>query len=40
MSDQQPSGWAIGWTAFAGIMMILMGGWWVIAAHGHDIEMA
>ena len=31
MSDQQPSGWAIGWTAFAGIMMILMGGWWVIA---------
>jgi len=30
MSDQQPSGWAIGWTAFAGIMMILMGGWWVI----------
>ena len=31
MSDQQPSGWAIGWTAFAGIMMIIMGGWWVIA---------
>ena len=31
MSEQQPSGWAIGWTAFAGIMMVLMGGWWVIA---------
>jgi hypothetical protein len=30
MSEQQPSGWAIGWTAFAGIMMIMMGGWWVI----------
>jgi hypothetical protein len=31
MSDQQPSGWAIGYTAFAGIMMILMGGWWLIS---------
>ena len=31
MSDQQPSGWAIGWTAFAGIMMIMMSGWWVIS---------
>ena len=31
MSEQQPSGWAIGWTAFAGIMMIVMGGWWVIS---------
>jgi hypothetical protein len=30
MSEQQPSGWAIGWTAFAGIMMIMMGGWWLI----------
>jgi hypothetical protein len=28
---EQPSGWAIGWTAFAGIMMILGGGWWIIA---------
>jgi hypothetical protein len=27
----EPSGWAIGWTAFAGIMMVLMGAWWVIA---------
>lgn len=25
------SGWAIGWTAFAGVMMILMGFWWIIA---------
>ena len=31
MSSKQPSGWAIGWTAFAGIMMILMGGWWIFA---------
>ena len=30
MSDKQPSGWAIGWTAFAGIIMILMGIWWII----------
>ena len=29
--NQQPSGWAIGWTAFAGIMMILMGGWWIFS---------
>ena len=28
--DREPSGWAIGWTAFAGIMMVLMGGWWII----------
>jgi hypothetical protein len=31
MSEQQPSGWAIGWTAFAGITMIIMGGWWLIS---------
>ena len=29
--DEQPSGWAIGWTAFAGIMMIMMGIWWIMA---------
>ena len=29
--DDYPSGWAIGWTAFAGIMMIIGGIWWVIA---------
>jgi len=28
--NEQPSGWAIGWTGFAAIMMILMGAWWVI----------
>ena len=27
---QSSSGWAIGWTAFAGLTMIMMGGWWVI----------
>jgi hypothetical protein len=31
MSEQKPSGWAIGWTAFAGIMMIMMGIWWAIS---------
>jgi hypothetical protein len=29
--NEEPSGWAVGWTAFAGIMMIMMGIWWVIA---------
>ena len=31
MTNNQPSGWAIGWTAFAGITMIMMGIWWVIS---------
>jgi hypothetical protein len=31
MTDNQPSGWAIGWTAFAGITMMIMGGWWLIS---------
>ena len=26
----QPSGWAVGWTLFASIMMIMMGAWWII----------
>ena len=29
--DKEPSGWAIGWTSFAGLMMILGGGWWIIS---------
>ena len=29
--DEETSGWAIGWTAFAGIMMIMAGVWWVIS---------
>ena len=28
---KQPSGWAIGWTAFAGIIMVMAGGWWMIS---------
>ena len=28
--NEQPSGWAIGWTAFAGIMMVMGGIWWAI----------
>jgi hypothetical protein len=31
MTEEKPSGWAIGWTAFAGIMMIMMGIWWAIS---------
>ena len=27
-TNEQPSGWAVGWTAFAGITMIMMGIWW------------
>ncbi|MCP4308425.1 MAG: hypothetical protein GY926_19870 [bacterium] len=27
----QKSNWAVGWTAFAGLMMVLQGFWWVIA---------
>jgi hypothetical protein len=29
--QNEPSGWAIGWTSFAGLMMILGGGWWFIS---------
>lgn len=31
MTTKEPSGWAIGWTVFAGFMMIMMGGWWLIS---------
>jgi hypothetical protein len=31
MTERQPSGWAVGWTAFAGILMIVMGFWWIIS---------
>ena len=31
MSNKQPSGWAIGFTAFAGFMMVVMGIWWIIS---------
>jgi hypothetical protein len=31
MTEKQPSGWAIGWTAFTGILMVLMGFWWIIS---------
>lgn len=27
----EPSGWAVGWTVFAGIMMIIQGCWWLVA---------
>lgn len=29
--NEQPSGWAIGWTTFASFMMMLGAGWWIIA---------
>ena len=30
-SKNEPSGWAIGWTAFAPFMMIMMGIWWILS---------
>jgi hypothetical protein len=30
MTTKESSGWAVGFTAFAGIMMIMMGFWWII----------
>ncbi|MDJ0952310.1 MAG: hypothetical protein QNJ81_01400 [Acidimicrobiia bacterium] len=29
--NNERSAWAVGWTAFAGVMMVLQGIWWVIA---------
>ena len=29
--ENEPSGWAIGWTGFAGIMMLMGGIWWIFA---------
>jgi hypothetical protein len=29
--EREPSAWAVGWTSFAGFMMILGGGWWIIS---------
>ena len=29
MQTDTPSGWAIGWTAFAAMTMIMMGFWWL-----------
>ena len=29
--EEEPSGWAIGWAAFAGVMMIMTGIWWGFA---------
>jgi hypothetical protein len=31
MANEKPSGWAVGWTAFAGFTMIMMGVWWAIS---------
>jgi hypothetical protein len=31
VSNRQPSGWAVGWTWFAGFMMIMIGSWHAIA---------
>jgi hypothetical protein len=30
-TTKEPSGWAVGWTAFAAVMMIVGGVWWVVA---------
>ncbi len=29
--ETEPSGWAVGWTVFAGVMMVVQGCWWFIA---------
>ncbi len=29
--DREVSNWAVGWTAFAGIMMVISGIWWIIS---------
>ena len=29
--DNEVSNWAVGWTAFAGIMMVVSGIWWIIS---------
>ena len=31
MQRQEASGWAVGWTVFAAIMMLFVGFWWFIA---------
>ena len=31
MAQREPSGAAVGWTAFAAFMMIMLGAWWIIA---------
>ena len=36
--SNQGSSWAIGWTAFAAIMMLVMGIWWFIAGLAAIIE--
>jgi hypothetical protein len=30
-AGREPSGWAVGWIAFAGTMMMIQGVWWCIA---------
>jgi hypothetical protein len=31
MSQKEPSGWAVGWTFFAMVMMFMLGCWWIFA---------
>jgi hypothetical protein len=31
MESHRVSSWAVGWTAFAGVMMVVSGLWWIIA---------
>jgi hypothetical protein len=38
MSDREPSGWAIGWTFFAGFMMIMIGVFHAIAGFAAILE--
>jgi hypothetical protein len=38
MSDREPSGWAVGWTFFAGFMMIMIGVFHAIAGFAAILE--
>ena len=29
--EKRPSGWAVGWTFFAALMMVMLGSWWAFA---------
>ena len=35
---QQGRSWAVGWSAFAGIMMVILGGWWIVSSFAAIIK--
>ena len=30
-AEREPSGWAVGWTVFAAVMLLVQGCWWIFA---------